>query len=123
MDARRLALWGDSLSAGVALSVATVDDRVTALAIQVPSLEAELPPSDADGSLSHAFKRTILSDITLSSQEVQEPMPVVSDDQNCQPSALKPQTTDAIPLVHGGGSLPRISWRGDAPDLPNNRPY
>ena len=61
VDPSRVALWGDSLSGGVALAVAGVDARVAALAIQVPAIGAELPPADPDSSLYRAFRETLLS--------------------------------------------------------------
>src|SRR5688572_12267028 len=38
MDPVRIAVWGDSLSAGVALVVAAIDPRIAALVVQVPAL-------------------------------------------------------------------------------------
>jgi fermentation-respiration switch protein FrsA (DUF1100 family) len=61
VDPGRVAIWGDSFSAGVALAVAAMDDRVAALVAQVPAIGRELPPADPDGSLYRAFKETILS--------------------------------------------------------------
>lgn len=40
VDASRVAIWGDSFSGGVALAVAAVDERVTALVVQVPAIWA-----------------------------------------------------------------------------------
>jgi fermentation-respiration switch protein FrsA (DUF1100 family) len=93
VDPGRIALWGDSLSGGCAVAVAGIDERIAALAVQVPSCGREPPPEDPDGALYRAFKDTILSgDIEPSAGEVEGPMPVVSDDQVRRPSALAPLT-------------------------------
>jgi len=63
VDASRVAIWGDTFSGGVALTVAGVDERVAALVVQVPAIGRELPPADSDGSLYRAFKETILSGV------------------------------------------------------------
>ncbi len=103
VDPDRIALWGDSLSGGVALAVAGVDDRIAALAVQVPALGAELTPPDPDGSLYRAFRETILSGtVEPSSEDVHGPIPVVSDDQVRRPSALQPLTAYRWFLEYGG---------------------
>jgi hypothetical protein len=103
VDSDRIGIWGDSLSGAVGLAVAGIDARVSALAVQVPALGAELPPEDPDGSLYRAFKETILSgDVQPSSSEVQGPMPVVSDDQVRRPSALQPLTAYRWFIEYGG---------------------
>lgn len=100
----RVAIWGDSLSGGIALAVAAVDPRVAALAIQVPALGAALPPAGPDGSLYRAFKETILTGNVepSSSEEVEGPMPVVSDDQFRRPPALQPLTAYRWFIEYGG---------------------
>ena len=103
VDAGRVALWGDSLSAGVALAVAGIDERVGALVVQVPAIGRELPPVDPDGSLYRVFKETILSGAVEPSEgEVQGPLPVVSDDQVRRPSALQPLTAYRWFIEYGG---------------------
>lgn len=103
VDPSRVAIWGDSLSAGVALAVTAMDDRVAALVAQVPAIGRELPPADPDGSLYRAFKETILSGALEPSEgEVQGPSPVVSDDQVRRPSALQPLTAYRWFLEYGG---------------------
>ena len=103
VDPSRVALWGDSLSGGVALAVAGVGARVAALAIQVPALGAELPPADPDGSLYRAFRETMLSGVVEASRdEVLGPLPVVSDDQVRRPSALQPLTAYRWFIEYGG---------------------
>lgn len=103
IDAGRIALWGDSLSGGVAFAVAGIDPRVAALVVQVPAIGAQLPPPDDDGSLYEALKETIFSGlIEPSEEEVQGPMPVVSDDPIRRPSALQPLTAYRWFMEYGG---------------------
>jgi fermentation-respiration switch protein FrsA (DUF1100 family) len=103
VNADRIALWGDSLAGAIAAAVAGIDDRIAALVVQVPAFGSGLPPEDPDGSLYRAFKETILSgDIEPSREEVEGPMPVVSDDQVRRPSALTPLTAYRWFIEYGG---------------------
>jgi uncharacterized protein len=103
VDPSRVAIWGDSLSGGVALAVAGVDGRVAALVAQVPAVGREMPPADPDGSLCRALEETILSGLVEPSEgEVQGPLPVVSDDQVRRPSALRPLTAYRWFIEYGG---------------------
>jgi pimeloyl-ACP methyl ester carboxylesterase len=103
VDPKRIAIWGDSLSGGVALAVAGIDRRVAALVVQVPAIGSQPPPADDDGALYKAFKETILSGmIEPSEEEVQGPMPVVSDDPIRRPSALQPLTAYRWFIEYGG---------------------
>jgi fermentation-respiration switch protein FrsA (DUF1100 family) len=94
IDARRIGLWGDSFTGGVALAVAAADLRVAALVIQVPALGSEHPPEDPDGSRRRLFEKTLFEGAVEPSgpEEVEGPLPVVSNDQSRRPSALKPLT-------------------------------
>ena len=103
IDSKRIALRGDSLSGGVALAVAAIDERVAALIIQVPAIGAELPPPDPEGRLFGLFKDTVYSgDIVPTSEEIQGPMPVVSDDPIRRPCALQPLTAYRWFIEYGG---------------------
>jgi dienelactone hydrolase len=103
VDPGRIALWGDSLAGAIAVAVAGIDERIAALAVQVPACGSEPPPEDPDGSMYRAFKETILSgDIEPSDREVDGPMPVVSDDQVRRPSALTPLTAYRWFIEYGG---------------------
>jgi len=103
VDASRVAIWGDSFGGGVALAVAGIDERVAALVVQVPAIGRELPSADPDGTLYRAFKEKILSGVVkLSEEEVQGPLPVVSDDQVRRPSALQPLTAYRWFIEYGG---------------------
>jgi pimeloyl-ACP methyl ester carboxylesterase len=98
-----VAIWGDSLSGGVALAVAAVDKRVAALVAQVPACGAELPPDDPDGGRFRAMAQTIVAgDVRPGPDDVQGPMPVVSDDQVRRPSALQPLTAYRWFIEYGG---------------------
>lgn len=104
IDAARIGLWGDSFSGGVALAVAGVDERVAALVIQVPAIGSELPPDDADGSRGQLLARTILAGPHEASapDELEGPLPVVSDDPTRRPSALTPLTAYRWFIEYGG---------------------
>lgn len=51
VDGDRIALWGDSFSAAVAIVVAGVDERVAAVVAQVPATGREPAPAGPDGGL------------------------------------------------------------------------
>jgi pimeloyl-ACP methyl ester carboxylesterase len=98
-----IAIWGDSLSGGVALAVAAVDKRVAALLAQVPACGPEPPPDDPDGRKFRAMADTIVSgNVQPSPNDVQGPMPVVSDDQVRRPSVLPPLTAYRWFIEYGG---------------------
>lgn len=103
INPKGIAIWGDSLSGGVALAVAAVDERVAALVAQVPACGAELPPDDPDGRRFRTLADTIArGNVDPSPNEVQGPMPVVSDDQVRRPSALQPLTAYRWFIEYGG---------------------
>lgn len=115
VDASRVAIWGDSFSGGVAVAVAGIDGRVAALVVQVPAIGREPPPMDTDGTLFLAFKETILSGaVEPADEEVQGPLPVVSDDQVRRPSALRPLTAYRWFIEYGGrlgtGWVNDLTW-------------
>lgn len=98
-----IAIWGDSLSGGVALVVAAVDKRVAALVAQVPACGPDLPPADPDGRRFQAIADTIVSgNVQASPAEIQGALPVVSDDQVRRPSALQPLTAYRWFIEYGG---------------------
>lgn len=105
IDSDRIALWGDSLSGGAAISAASVDHRVAALAVQVPACGSEVPPPDVDGSFFESSCRPFLLDgcATLGCGSTQRgPMPVVSSDQANTPSLLTPVTAYKWFMEYGG---------------------
>lgn len=104
IDAKRIALWGDSLSAAAAISAAAVDHRVAAVVAQVPACGSELPPPDIDAGLFDQGCRPYLDPRTRPSYRVTKrgPMPVVSYDQVGMPSLLTPLTAYRWFIEYGG---------------------
>jgi pimeloyl-ACP methyl ester carboxylesterase len=103
VDARRIAIWGDSFSGSVACVVAAIDERVGAVVAQVPAFGEKPAPADAGGDLFGALRAAALSDDVLDfGQPFTGPLPVVSPDQARQPSALKPLTALRWFTEHGG---------------------
>lgn len=104
VDRARIALWGDSLSGGVALMVAGIDTDIAALIVQVPAIGANLPPADPEGALFRRAREIILHGIIEPSGpgEIDGPMPVVSDDPIRRPCALRPLTAYRWFIEYGG---------------------
>jgi pimeloyl-ACP methyl ester carboxylesterase len=103
IDSSRVAVWGDSLSGGVACLVAAVDERIGAVVAQVPAFGEKPPPADADGKLFRALRAAALSpDVLGFGMPIAGPLPVVSMDQIRQPSALKPLTAFRWFTEYGG---------------------
>jgi len=137
----RHALWSDSNSAGVAVTCAAIDDRVSAVAAQAPALGRALPPADPDGSLFNAIRDQVLSGHAADSEDLSEAMPVVSDDQHRRPSALAPLTAYRWFIEYGGRfesgwvndvtratpkaapSLPTLTERAPSPVADTRKPY
>ncbi|WP_436933546.1 alpha/beta hydrolase [Halovenus marina] len=112
VDPGRIALWGDSLSGGVGLVVTAADDRVAALVVQVPSIGTAFPPDDPNGEIAEGMAETIRTgSIEPSADEIRGPMPVVSDDQQTHPSALKPVT--AFRWFTGYGTRNESGWKNE----------
>lgn len=103
VDPKRIAVWGDSLSGGIACVVAAMNSRVRAVVAQVPAFGEKPAPADRDGKLFEALKQTALSPDVLSfGRPVLGPLPVVSADQVRQPSALKPLSAFRWFIEYGG---------------------
>ncbi len=93
IDADRIAIWGDSASAGEVIVVGAVDERVKAIVAQVPACGEELPPADSEAFLFQSIKDTFLhGDVNGTPDIVEGPLPVVSFDQMSVPSLLTPLT-------------------------------
>lgn len=93
VDPSRIAVWGDSLAGGVALVVATVDDRVAAAVAQVPVFGPKDAPADPGGALFAALRQTLFEgNVTGPGGTSDGPRPVVSADQLGTPSLLTPIT-------------------------------
>ena len=58
IDKLRVAIWGDSFSAGQVLVVAACDDRVKAIVSQTTACGPTMPPQDPDGALFASVKST-----------------------------------------------------------------
>jgi len=112
VDPARIAVWGDSYSSGAALVVAALDSRVGALVVQVPALGEELPSDDPDGSARESMKQMVRTgSVEPTEDEIRGPMPVVWDDQNRRPSALKPET--AFRWFNGYGTRSGTNWTNE----------
>jgi hypothetical protein len=121
VDPRRIAVWGDSLSAGVALVVGAVDERVAAVVAQVPVLGPRPAPEDPDGALFGAVRETLQSgDVTGPGGTSVGPLPVVSADQLSTPSHLTPISAFRWFVEYGGRHA--TGWQNVAtrhtPDTP-----
>lgn len=105
VDPTRIGVWGDSFSSGAALVSAALNDRITALVVQVPALGEELPPDDPGGSHCESMKQMVQSgSVEPADDEIFGPMPVVWDDQDRRPSALKPETAFCWFIAYGNRS-------------------
>jgi pimeloyl-ACP methyl ester carboxylesterase len=97
-----VALWSDSLSARVALGVAALDDRASALVCQVPALGQQPGPDDPKSFRLDAMRRFLATGQVRRSSEAWVSSPVVSPDQSTTPSALKPLSAFRWFIEYGG---------------------
>lgn len=112
VDAKQIAVWGDSISSGAALVVAALEHRVAGLAVQVPALGDEVPPDDPHGHLRKSIRETVRSgSLEPTDEEISGPMPVVWDDQDDRPSALKPVA--AFRWFTGYGHRADTNWKNE----------
>lgn len=104
VDQDRIALWGDSLSAGAVIAAAAVDVRVAAIVAQVPACGSEVPPLHNAGKLFDTKCRPYLEGSSDRQHAVTRhgPMPVVSFDQAGTPSLLTPLTAYRWFIEYGG---------------------
>jgi len=102
VDARRMAIWGDSMSAAEVIVVGAIDERVKAIVAQVPACGDNPPPPDHDGSLFAAIRAKLLDgDVSGTPENTFGPLPVVSCDQKGTPSLLKALTAYRWFIEHG----------------------
>ena len=102
IDKARVAIWGDSFSAGQVLVVGACDDRVKAIVSQTTACGPTMPPPDPDGALFAAVRSTF-RDADLSKPDVVTgPLPVVSFDQHGTPSLLTPISAYRWFIEYGG---------------------
>lgn len=97
-----VALWSDSLSARVALGVAALDDRISALVCQVPALGGEMLATDADDGRLAVMQRFLEAGPVRGPSDAWSTSAVVSADQVASPSALKPLTAFRWFIEYGG---------------------
>ena len=103
IDRSRIALWGDSYSAGHALIVGAVDPRPAAIVAQVPALGPAPPPPDPAGELFAALAATLEGgDVRGTPETTTGPLPVVSSDQLGSPSLLTPVSAFRWFIEYGG---------------------
>lgn len=111
VDPGRLAVWGDSMSGATALGVAAFDERVRAVAVQVPAC-GTAPPGNAPGafeSLRDLYREGGPAGLPV---ETIGPMAVVSPDQGMAPSHLAPITAFRWFIDYGG--RPGTRWQNRA---------
>lgn len=102
IDPDRIAVWGDSLSGGVACVAAAIERRIRAVVVQVPAF-CEKAPADSDGRHFQMLSKAALSpDVLNYGRPTLGPIPVVSADQVRQPSALKPLSAFRWFIEYGG---------------------
>ena len=97
-----IALWSDSLSTRVALAVAALDDRVSALVCQVPAFGDTPGADDADGSRQATMQRFLAAGQVRAESGKWRESAVVSPDQVSNPSALTPLTAFRWFIEYGG---------------------
>ncbi len=100
LDPERVALWGDSMSARIALVATAVDDRVRALVCQVPAMGRELLPG-RPGTYD-AIAALVRGGEVRGDPSNWVRLPVVSPDQVDTPSALEPLTAFRWFIEYGG---------------------
>jgi len=102
IDASRIALWGDSISAGGVIGVAAFDPRVRAIVAQIPACGRVAPPEDGDGRLVEAIRRSFRDGDVETPAKTFGPLPIVSSDQHGTPSLLTPLTAFRWFIEYGG---------------------
>ena len=103
IDPARIALWGDSLSAAVAIVAGALDERVRTVVAQVPACGSGPPAADLDESHFESMRRTFLDGALVSADgSTLGPLPVVSFDQLGSPSLLTPLTAFRWFIEYGG---------------------
>jgi uncharacterized protein len=102
VDATRMAVWGDSMSAAEVIVVGSIDARVKAVVAQVPACGDNPPPPDPDGALFASIREKFLhGDVSGTPEDTIGPLPVVSCDQRGTPSLLRALTAYRWFIEHG----------------------
>jgi uncharacterized protein len=103
IDPKRIALWGDSMSAAEILALGAMDFRMKVIIGQVPACGDKSAPPDEDGKLFGAMKDYFnKSDFSAKPEMITGPIPIVSTDQKGTPSLLKPLTAYRWFIEYGG---------------------
>jgi uncharacterized protein len=102
IDKSRVAIWGDSFSAGQVLVVGACDHRVKAIVSQITACGPTMPPPDPDGAVFAALRRTFENGDVGTPDSVTGPLPVVSFDQHGTPSLLTPISAYRWFIEYGG---------------------
>ena len=102
IDKSKVAIWGDSFSAGQVLVVGACDDRVKAIVSQTTACGPARPPQNPDGALFAAVKSTLDNGDVSTPDTVTGPLPVVSFDQHGTPSLLTPISAYRWFIEYGG---------------------
>lgn len=103
VDDKRVAVWGDSFSAPLAMIAAAVDDGIRAVVVQVPGLgRGPVEPVSDEGAFERLRQMLLRADLADLEREVTAPMPVVSPDQSSMPSRLIPITAFRWFIEFGG---------------------
>jgi hypothetical protein len=102
IDASRIAIWGDSMSAAEVIVVGSIDRRAKAVIAQVPACGDNPPPPDLDGALFEAIRQKFSSgDVSATPETTIGPLPIVSCEQRGTPSILKALTAYRWFIEHG----------------------
>ena len=103
IDGKRIALWGDSYSAGQVLVAGALIDGLAAVVAQTPTCGAELPAIESSRSNFEALKEIFeTGDVRGTVETTIGPLPVVSCDQRGTPSLLKPIQAFRWFIEYGG---------------------
>lgn len=123
-DPSRIAIWGDSYSAGEVFVVAACDTRVRAIVAQCPVFGSSPPATVPTLAVVEQVRETYRSgDISGLPEDRTGPMPVVSSDQHGTPSLLKPIQAYRWFIDYGGRH--GTGWENSATRIvpSNTAPY
>jgi uncharacterized protein len=102
IDGSRIAVWGDSFSAGQVLVVGACDERVKAIVSQTTACGPNMPPPDPNGTLFSGMKQLYREGDISTPDTITGPLPVVSFDQHHIPSLLTPLSAYRWFIEYGG---------------------
>jgi poly(3-hydroxybutyrate) depolymerase len=102
IDPSRIAISGDSFSAGEAIVVAAMDEHVRAVVAQCPVCGSKAPQAKPDEARYRMIREVFLrGEVSGTPETTAGPMPVVSFDQIRHPSLLKPVSAFRWFMEHG----------------------